>query len=100
MLWDEFATSGKSFKGWKEAEESSEKTRDPRGNVSTRRQRRHLCEGHKKQTEGGDGEDGILGINKVKGDTGSCLGNGNSGAGRGPGGNGKGKWGLFYLEIH
>lgn len=59
-----------------------------------------MCRGHKRQTEGGDGEDGTLGINKMKGDIGSCLSDGSkSGAGIGPEENGKGKWSLFCLEI-
>lgn len=65
-----------------------------------RGERRHSCRGHKRQSKGGDGEDGTLGINKVKGDAGSCLGDGSKKAGIGPGENGKGKQSLFCLEIH
>lgn len=36
MHWDEFATSGKSLKGWEEAEETSEKMGKPRGDASMR----------------------------------------------------------------
>lgn len=98
MIWNKFATSGKSFKGWKEAEESSEKAREPRGNAITGGERRHLCGEYKRQSEEGHGEDGLLGINKMKGDAGSCFSDGSTSgwcrSGR--------KWmcSLLCLEIH
>lgn len=50
MHWDEFATSGKSLKGWEEAEETSEKTGKPRGDASMRGERGYLCRETQKGT--------------------------------------------------